>query len=279
MLLRLCRVFSLLLVSSLGVVVLMRAAPGYFDDERELSAEHAGTVRSQLQAEQRTTALDSWATLAWHAAHADFGLSRQYGTPVGELVAPRLRTTARLLFPAMALGSLLALSVALLSAMARGAVAQHGFNSAAALACAVPISVIALFCLISSLGSAGGVLFVTIAARDFRLFCRLLRRQAAASHIYFARASGVSSWRLMLRHLFWPARWELAALIVTSFLVGLNAMLPIEVIFGIPGVGQLAWAAAMNRDLPVLLTVSLLLALCIGVASLFQQQQVVGGAA
>ncbi len=278
-LLRLCRLASLLLVTSLGVVVLMRAAPGYFDDERELSAEHGDTVRSRLETERQQTAVQQWSALAWSAVHGDLGTSRQYGTPVGSLVLPRLRTTARLLLPAVGLGSLVALAAALLSAMARGLLAHRTVTATAALACAVPISVLALFCLISGAGGAAGVLFVLIVARDFRLFSRLLRRHAAAPHLFFARAGGVSPSRLMLRHLLWPMRREVAALVVTSLLVGLNATLPIEVIFGAPGVGQLAWSAAMNRDLPVLLTASLLLSLCVGVAGMLPQQPSTGAAA
>lgn len=277
--LRFCRVVSLLLVSSLGVVLLMRAAPGYFDDERELSAEHADTVRTGMQAERQQTALQTWSGLMWGVVHGDFGTSRQYGVPVGGLIAPRLKTSTRLLLPAIGLGSLAALAMALLSASVRGRSAQLGLNAAAAMACAIPVSVLALFCLVSGCGSAGLVLFCLIVARDFRLFSRLLRRHAAAPHLFFARAGGIAPWRLMLRHLLWPVRREVAALLVTSLVVGLNAMLPIEVIFGIPGVGQLAWAAAMNRDLPVLLAVSLMLSVCIGLAGLLHQGQTRGAVA
>lgn len=266
--LRLCRIASLVLVASLGVVVLMRAAPGYFDEERELSAEHAGVMDHRLEEQRHQTALGQWATLVRDAAHGDFGVSRQYGTPVMELVAPRLRTTLRLLLPAVLAASAVALAAAMFGAAARGLFAQRAGTGLAALLCAVPVSVLALFCLVSSVGGAGGVLFVLLVSRDFRLFSRLLRRHAAAQHLLFARAAGIPAGRLMVRHLLWPRRKEIAALVVTSFLVALNAMLPIEVIFGVPGVGQLAWGAAMNRDLPVLLAVSLLLALCVGAAGL-----------
>lgn len=279
LLLRTCRVLSLLLVSSLGTVLLMRCAPGYFDDEREMSAEHAGTVRAQLQLEHGQTTLQAWAGLGRGMLHGDFGISRQYGTPVWPLVAPRLRTTARLLAPAVLAGSLLALCLAVTGTVFRHGFTTHGIGAAATIVCAVPVSVVALFCLLSNWGGPSSVLFALVAARDFRVFSRLVRRHAMAPHLFFARASGIATPRLVARHLLWPMRREILALVLTSFLIGLNAVLPIEVLFGVPGVGQLAWGAAMNRDLPVLLTITLLLSLAIAAASLFQGQQAKGATA
>lgn len=277
--LRLCRVLSLLLVSSLGTVMLMRCAPGYFDDEREMGAEHAGTVRAQLQLEQRQTTLQAWSTLGHGMLHGDFGSSRQYGTPVWPLVAPRLRVTARLLAPAVLAGSLLALCLALTGVALRHQLTVHSIGGLATILCAVPVSVVALFCMLSDWGGPASVLFALVAVRDFRVFSRLVRRHSMAPHLFFARASGITTPRLVVRHLLWPMRREIVALVLTSFLIGLNAVLPIEVIFGVPGVGQLAWGAAMNRDLPVLLTITLLLSLAIAATSFVQEQQIQRAAA
>jgi peptide/nickel transport system permease protein len=43
---------------------------------------------------------------------------------------------------------------------------------------------------------------------------------------------------------------------------------PVEVIFSVPGLGQLAWNAAMNRDLPVLLAVTTIMAIAVSVAGM-----------
>jgi len=42
----------------------------------------------------------------------------------------------------------------------------------------------------------------------------------------------------------------------------------VEVVFNIPGIGQLAWNAALNRDLPVLLAVTILMSLSVTCAGL-----------
>ena len=43
--------------------------------------------------------------------------------------------------------------------------------------------------------------------------------------------------------------------------------------FFVPGLGQLAWSAVINRDLPVLVAVSLLMACAIGVAGMLSGQK------
>jgi ABC-type dipeptide/oligopeptide/nickel transport system permease component len=46
-----------------------------------------------------------------------------------------------------------------------------------------------------------------------------------------------------------------------SVSLAFGASIPIEVICDTPGVGQLAWRAALDRDLPLLVTITVLVAL------------------
>mgnify|MGYP002626852828 FL=1 len=39
--------------------------------------------------------------------------------------------------------------------------------------------------------------------------------------------------------------------------LGFGASIPLEVVGGVPGMGQLAWQAAMARDLPLLVAVTM----------------------
>jgi peptide/nickel transport system permease protein len=59
---------------------------------------------------------------------------------------------------------------------------------------------------------------------------------------------------------------QLGALASLSIVTALSALVPVEVIFNLPGLGQLAWNAALNRDLPVLLAVMILMALAVTVS-------------
>ena len=267
---RLARVLSLALVAALGSVVLMRYAPGYFTDAREMDAAYAEGARTQMDALQKAQGslprllkaqLTSW-------AHGDLGRSRHYDVPVTSLLRERSGTTCRLLFQGIGTGWLAALALALpLSARRtdRGEVLLAG-STAALLA--VPAGVLATLCLLLNKGGPAFVLALLIAVRDFKLLYRLLRVNWRAPHLLHARAQGYSFLRTARVHLVPVLGLELLAIAMMSLVLALSALVPVEVVFDVPGLGQLAWAAATNRDLPVLVAVTVLLAGCVGVASL-----------
>jgi peptide/nickel transport system permease protein len=84
---------------------------------------------------------------------------------------------------------------------------------------------------------------------------------AQSPHVVAAEAKGLSSWRVLWAHVFTPAAPQLAALAGISVSLAFGASIPIEVICDTPGVGQLAWRAAMDRDLTLLVTITVLVAL------------------
>jgi peptide/nickel transport system permease protein len=71
----------------------------------------------------------------------------------------------------------------------------------------------------------------------------------------------LSSWRILWAHILTPSAPQLAALAGISVSLAFGASIPIEVICDTPGVGQLAWRAALDRDLPLLVTITVLVAL------------------
>ena len=54
---------------------------------------------------------------------------------------------------------------------------------------------------------------------------------------------------------------ELASLLGFAIIVGIGAAIPAEVLSGRAGIGQLAWKSAAERDLPVVIAVTLLMIL------------------
>jgi peptide/nickel transport system permease protein len=135
---------------------------------------------------------------------------------------------------------------------------------------AVPTSAIATICLLA--GSGGPVLVMTLllAARDFKFLDRLLRQAWRSPHLLQAKAQGLTTLHLVRAHILPNVASQLLALATLSIVTALSALVPVEVIFSVPGLGQLAWNAAMNRDLPVLLAVTMIMAIavtCVGMAS------------
>lgn len=263
------RLVSLLLLSSVGTVLLVRCAPGYFSRSGEMDAAHSQMARRQAAAQQKGEGSAVPAALRYtlRLLHGDLGQSQQYGTAVGDLLRPRLRVTAHVLLPAALLAPLLALLCALPCSQLRTTLLERTIATATLLGIAVPVSVLASASLLSGLGGPAAVLLAVVAARDFRFFLRLLRVQLRAPYLVYARSCGMRPVRATAYAIFLPVRSEMLSLLALSFTTALGSIVPVEVIFGVPGVGQLAWTAAMNRDLPVLLAVTLVMAVCIGLAS------------
>jgi peptide/nickel transport system permease protein len=83
------------------------------------------------------------------------------------------------------------------------------------------------------------------------------------------RAQGLGPAALTRLHILPNTANRLRALATLSIVTALAGLIPVEVIFNVPGIGQLAWSAIMNRDLPVLVAVSLLMAAVVALASMF----------
>ncbi|MDQ6759592.1 MAG: diguanylate cyclase, partial [Acidobacteriota bacterium] len=62
-------------------------------------------------------------------------------------------------------------------------------------------------------------------------------------------------------HVLAPVLPQIVALAGISLTLAFAASIPIEAICDIPGIGQLAWKAALSRDLPLLVSVTMLVGL------------------
>jgi len=110
-------------------------------------------------------------------------------------------------------------------------------------------------------------LAAVIFPRVFRYTRDLLAESVAAPHVLAARARGVRPGGVFLRHVLPMAMPQTLALLGIMVSTAMAADIPVEVLAGIPGIGQLAWMAASGRDLPVLVTMTMLLGLVAVVAN------------
>lgn len=275
------RVLSLVLLAALGSTVLMRYAPGYFADSRELDAAHGEEVRTQLQQLQATQrslpALLRMQCASWR--HGDLGLSRHYDVPVSGLLRERCGATLRLLGYGMGAGWLLAGLLALPLSLRRGAGSGLLVKLAVATLMAIPVGALATFSLLLNTGGPVLTLALLVAVRDFKLLYSLFVAGWQAPHLFHARAQGFSGLQSFRVHLLQMLRPELVNLAAMSAVVALSALVPVEVVFDVPGLGQLAWVAALNRDLPVLVAMTALMAVCVAGVGLLSASKHTGGTA
>jgi len=133
----------------------------------------------------------------------------------------------------------------------------------ATLLLAIPTAAMATLCLLAGKGGPVLVMALLIAARDFKFLHRMLRQAWLEPYVLHARAQGITTSRLLVAHVLPSLAGQLAALASLSVVTALSALVPVEVIFNVPGLGQLAWNAALNRDLPVLLAITLIMAIAV----------------
>jgi peptide/nickel transport system permease protein len=86
-----------------------------------------------------------------------------------------------------------------------------------------------------------------------------LRAGQAKPHVLMARSRGLSGSRVFFFHVVPSAVMPILAVAGVSVSLALGASVPIEALADSPGLGQLAWRAALGRDLPILVSITLLL--------------------
>jgi peptide/nickel transport system permease protein len=262
-----------MLCAAAGTILLVRFAPGFFSDDREMDAKYAHAAQAEIaaqgEAQQSIGRIAMSEVEGW--GKGEFGESRQYGVPVAGLVGERMRASALLLARGILFGWLLAIGAALPISCLRKSSALLGLPFTILLS--VPTAAMATACILADAGGPVLVLSLLIAAREFKFLRSLLEGAWQSPHLLQGRAQGLRPWALVRLHILPNAAPQLRALATLSIVTALGALVPIEVIFNVPGVGQLAWSAVMNRDLPVLVAVSLLMALVVGVAGMLSSSE------
>lgn len=256
------RILLTAIIGGLLGATLVRLGPGFGVDERDLDARLNAESRQAIRAERAAEKNVGWFYLRYLEGliHGDFGFSRSLNRPVGELLKERLPLT----LGSMAYGVLGGISIGLVLALASVWWHAPGTDLLAAifsgLCLAVPAAVTALLFLWMGSGGRWAIALVVF-PQVYRYAKNLLVSALQAPHVLAAQAKGLSGARVLLAHVLVPALPQLAALAGISVSLAFGASIPIEVICDTPGVGQLAWKAALDRDLPLLVNITVLVTL------------------
>ncbi len=245
------RILAITLAGGFLALALTRLAPGV--DEREidtrLSDESRAAIRQSHEAERNVFHF-YWYWLRG-LARGDLGVSQALNRPVRELLSERLPVTAKLLGWGLLTGWGLGLGLAVPLAFLRGRIYDLGASAIAALFLCLPAAVLALlFVLIKA--PAALALGLLVFPKVFRYARTLLQQSATLPHVLTARAKGLGNIRVLLWHYLPPAASQWLALLAISVTLALSAAVPVEVVCDLPGIGQLAWKAALARDLYLL---------------------------
>jgi peptide/nickel transport system permease protein len=241
---------------------LVRLAPGFEVDEDQLdphlSSESIQALRQSRQ--EQHNILHFYFQSLQRALKGDLGRSLSLGQPVTELLRQRLPLTLRLVAIGFFLSWAAVLALALSAAWLRVG-AYDGLATAVSgtLLC-IPAAVLAL---LSVLWNVPGALAIglIIFPRDYRYARNLLNKAHAQPHVLAARAKGLSELRILFWHVVPVIAPQLLAVAGVSVSLAVGAAIPVEALCGLAGVGQLAWQAALARDLPLLVNITVLMTL------------------
>ncbi|HUO31182.1 MAG TPA: ABC transporter permease [Bryobacteraceae bacterium] len=247
---------------------LVRLSPGFGVDEHELDPTRDVVA---LRARAAASAPGNFFSFAMrHTAamfRGDFGTSQNWNRPVADLLRERWPVTAQLMAVGLLGGWTLALAFALPGAIypARAWNALAGFLTGTLLS--VPSAALALLIYVYS-GPVRIVMALAVFPHVFQYLRNVLSDAAAQPHVLAARARGIRPWRILLRHVIPIAAPQALALAGISVSIAFGAAVAFEVICDFPGIGQLAWKAALARDLPLLVTLTMLVTLATQLANL-----------
>jgi ABC-type dipeptide/oligopeptide/nickel transport system permease component len=179
---------------------------------------------------------------------------------VRELLADRGPVTLRLAGYGLIAGWTLGLALAIGAGQWKHRAMDLFASSITAVLLCLPAALIGLLILIARAQWWWAIALV-ILPKIYYYTRGLLENVAQQPHILLARAKGLGRTRILVWHVFPSILPELLALAGVTVSLAFSAAIPIEALCDIPGAGQLAWQAALGRDMPILVTSTLLLAL------------------
>jgi peptide/nickel transport system permease protein len=252
-------VIATVLLGGLLSATLVRLAPGFDTDEAQLdphlSAESVQAIRETRRAQHNIFAF--YIHSLQQAAHGDLGTSLSLGQPVRTLLRDRAPLTLRLIGIGLLLSWVSALSLALSASWLRVSAYDALTTIVSGTFLCIPAAALAL---LSVLWNVPGSLAIALIVfpRVYRYARNLLAKAQAMPHIITARAKGLSELRILIWHVLPVVGPQLLAVAGVSVSIAIGAAIPVEALCGLAGVGQLAWQAALARDLPLLVNITVL---------------------
>ena len=225
----------------------------------------------------------------WHwllgALHGNFGTSWETGQPVMKEFATRLPATARLMITAMLLAIVISLLLGLAAAAAAGTWLDRGIRTVTVLMVVTPGFLIGLFVLdilvvhlnlgvvvANGSWSTVGWPAATLAIGSAGYWARVLRvsllEARSAPYLLVSRARGASAARRLFVHVLPNAAAPFLTVVGLCAAALLGGAPIAETVYSWPGVGQYTVQAIGARDLPVIVTYTMLAVATYIVASL-----------
>ena len=226
-------------------------------------------------------------------ATGDFGYSLQSGQKISEILALRMPATLELVLSALILSTILALTLGLFAGAKKGGIADKLSRVLGVVGIAIPDFFIGLVLLnifayrVSWLPSGNRVApgqvtlwdrfpnyILPVATLTIAMLAVLIRYTRNSvldtlnrDFVKTARSKGVPEWRVLYSHVFRNSLGPVMVLLAFRLPLLVGGSILVETVFQWPGIGTTIIAAVTASDYPVIMVVSMLIAMVILVAS------------
>jgi peptide/nickel transport system permease protein len=226
-------------------------------------------------------------------ATGNFGYSIQSGQAISEILALRMPATLELVLTALVLSTILALTIGLFAGANRGGFADKLSRILAVIGIAVPDFFIGLAFLnvfaynlrwlpTGQRISPGQVTFwdrlphlilpvATLTVAMIAVLIRYTRNSVLDTlnrdFVKTARSKGVPEWKVLYSHVFRNSLGPVMVILAFRLPLLVGGSILVETVFQWPGIGGTVIAAVYSSDFPVIMVVSMIIALVILVAS------------
>ncbi|WP_127508959.1 ABC transporter permease [Actinoplanes solisilvae] len=226
--------------------------------------------------------------------HGDLGYSFQLNQSVLEAIVQRLPKTMVLSLLSTLLAVVVAIPLGVIQAVRRNRWPDYAITSLSLLAYATPIFFMGLLMIIlfsqvwpilppeapqgftvaEVLADPAGLVLptITLAIVTVAVYSRYVRSAMVdnlnENYVRTARSKGLPERRVILTHTLRNGLFPIIGLLGMYLPALFSGALVVESLFNFPGMGQLFWQAALKRDYPILLGVTVIIAVATVVGSL-----------
>lgn len=247
------RVSVVIFAGGFLAATLARMSPGLGVTEEELDSRLSADSLSAIRNEQAQNAdpVTFYLRYCGRLMQGDFGTSISLHEPIRDLIVQRFPETLASVGLGLFLGWISGLGFAIAGVLSKSTVVDSGVNLLAAAVLCIPVAVLALFCVMTRVPGRL-VIGMVVFPKVFQFARNILLRSFDLPHVLMARAKGLRSWRILFWHVLPVAAPQLLALTGITVSIAFTAAIPVESLCDLPGIGQLAWKAALSRDLELL---------------------------
>jgi oligopeptide transport system permease protein len=264
---------TLFLVVVLAFLMVHAAPGGPFDDERVLPPENARNLAAAYHLDE--TLPRQFGRYVSGLLRGDLGPSYHYRDhSVSELIAGAFPLSLQLGVLSMAVALLVGVSAGVVAALRRNTVQDRLITGIAMTGISVPVFVVApLLVLVFAVqlrwlpaswsGDASAWRFllpvVALSLPQIAYITRLTRASMietlSSDFVRTARAQGLSLFSIVRFHALKPAMLPVVSYLGPAIAAVLTGAVVVEIVFGVPGLGQLFVRGALNRDYTLVLGV------------------------